>query len=954
MIEKINENTIMLYILKNRDKYYLDKKGDIYNESYFEKFKDKQNRVKINKKDFQFEINKIDKMTITIKDKDKYINYTVRLYDANIDKYNKPVLPKYVNDYYIPIVLYTSIKTISGNEINRLVEFNKNIEYNGPEINLSEKYDYDINKHVYFFDNTNNCLYAIKNDKLQKIIYAYDDSISKLIFESDLTDYTKYGYEFIHEFYLDDSNKIYVKVDETNLYIEFKQQKVTQNGYGDKSQQSMPSIQKQIFFKNISDHFVYFSDSSSESIESMGSDGPPGWRNSTNGVVNGQNRFLPTVGDDFPSLSKFLKGETEVPLKETYQLEFKNVKGDGACFYRAVYGFAKHYGFLEKLYQIVEQKYNETSKTEEEQKEEETKWVQDIKNLIGESVLNPDKNALIYELAHVYFTMIYEYYPNNDNDINDLFANNKLKIDTWFYDMLPDWIKSTYTDKIKITTLFQNKEHFTTEICKLCAARIKDIKIYAMQFDVDLMKHLLYQYDITLFVSSNPQETEDDIKRYNSAEDTGLLYLPDDQKDFNIQVSDVKLIDPQKKQSVYPKSSSTKINIILITYYNKIFYLIHKDYLKYDSNTTLNLTHNSESESLFYFDFGINNNNHLLFAKMGTDINYTFNNNNKLYGISSQTLTGFKESLTQLMNDEKLNNRNKDEKIFIKDMILDLTRHNELESSISYKTTLTKIKDTRQKTMQKSSTSTTVAKLPPLKKTDREKEGLDHNARALASASDSASARASNSASAPAPNRAPASAPNRAPASARASNSAPAPNRAPARAPIRASASDSAPASAPARAPAYPDPATNLKRNPCVVNGGVGIDNICIYIKLMPFKYTGEDGKSFSVRGNHYNYIIFNKVQVVGGRNKKNQREKIFMYGKFYTKYHDKQKKKHYIRRKGERKYLPNPKKTMVESKSKPVKRVVTKAPKKVTRPTQAKIKNPIVSKTNKAGKPKM
>jgi hypothetical protein len=547
--------------------------------------------------------------------------------------------------------------------------------------------------------------------------------------------------------------------------------------------------------------------------------------------------------------------------KPTYQLEFKDVAGDGACFYRAVYAYALHYNFVNTLFKIIDLDGNNKTKSHE------TEWVIAIKTYIADAVLDENKNILIYEFAQIYFLRIFEFYPINAYDISVLFNyNSQLKDDTWFYDMLPDWIKSSYNNKAQFASLFNNRDNFLKIIKPLCADRIRDIKVYAMQFDVSLMQLLLENHDITLFVSSTPSETIEDMRKYTNAENTKKLYLPDENNIFNILLDEnveLKATESEQPEQSGKSDSNTNkghIKIILIIYNSekRQFYLPNLDYLTYDSNTKLILT--NDTETFFYYDFGIINNYHILFVKFNTLIKYIKYKEAKVYKVVSNVTSGSKQNLTQLFKDDVFNTIGitNSQKESIKEIIKDITQNMDLESYESYKNYM----ESKTKLKESITSKTEVPVSPALTLTS--------------------------------------------------SN------------PVPVVAVQS------------------QNRLNCKINGGNN-SNICIYVKLTGYKYKDENGEEHIVRGNHYNYIIFNKLIAVGGRNKKNQREKIFMYGKFYTKYYDKEKKKYYIRRNGMRKYLPNPKKIN----NKPTKITKTNKPMKPTK-SRTPTKSPKVMKRNK------
>jgi hypothetical protein len=574
--------------------------------------------------------------------------------------------------------------------------------------------------------------------------------------------------------------------------------------------------------------------------------------------------------------------------KDIYTVDLINNIGDGACFYRSIYGFALHHEFIEDLikctrfkldtnsYEYIEStiannKYSvdtshepkesqETKKkrksTESKESKEkinkETAWVNHVRTNLSKLLNNVTSEY--YRIAYTYFTsklaIIMSFVTENDKATFDDFYNlkdgNDNNVDLFKIYGLPDWFKIKYENPTELINLLDNPNKIQILI-KIFKDHSKNLKQWACELDVLLMKEYLFENcNIILYTDLNHNvdinDTIEKHKYYGTqtiSKDNFDLLLPNE---YKIRLQDISIsVDQQISQT-----TKTKINTQMKTI-NEIS--IKTSYEQQELIIYIN------SNDRFYSAFCSYNDN--------SDISVELNDGSYYYDKDLHCVL----ILTNYLNNIKIKKGN----IVIYD------------SKNKYR----EITNIREKQyleewfIRKKLKTSTVPNAPERKKDVNMKVDLETPEE---------------------------------------------------KSTTRASTIDTR---------ATP---MSTEKPKCVVTGGDPPAYRIIYL------FNQDDA--------HYQFYVFKKKSdgmQLGGRNKKNPREKIFMYGKFYTKYYDKEKKKYYIRRNGTRKYLPNPKKTMVESKSKPVKRmVVTKAPKKATRPTQAKIKKPNVSKTTKARQPKI
>ena len=185
-----------------------------------------------------------------------------------------------------------------------------------------------------------------------------------------------------------------------------------------------------------------------------------------------------------------------------------DVKDDGSCFFRAIYGFAMHYGFLEELFKCVychdlpdkearsyiESKYDkygvETKKLK--QRDEEDKWVRCVRNFLSYQILHD-------EYCRNMLKNTYRYWKSLEQEVYELLLENSI----------PRWIKEIYpnVESLKQTTI--------EEFIQVIAYGVKGIRNWASQLEFDMLNYLMKKCNIKIHVISKEDAIKNAVKYKN-------------------------------------------------------------------------------------------------------------------------------------------------------------------------------------------------------------------------------------------------------------------------------------------------------------------------------------------------------------------------------------------------------------------------------------------------------
>jgi len=192
----------------------------------------------------------------------------------------------------------------------------------------------------------------------------------------------------------------------------------------------------------------------------------------------------------------------------SYTTELIDVKDDGSCFFRAIYGFAMHYGFLEEVFKCIycydlpdkntrsyiESKYDKYGIETKKLKgiEEEDKWVRCVRNFLSHQILHDPHCQNILKSTYRYWKSL------DEADYAFLLENS-----------IPRWIAEIYpnAEVLKKTTI--------NEFIEVIAHGVKGIRNWASQLEFDILNYFMKKCNIQIYAISKEDATKNAVKYIN-------------------------------------------------------------------------------------------------------------------------------------------------------------------------------------------------------------------------------------------------------------------------------------------------------------------------------------------------------------------------------------------------------------------------------------------------------